>query len=82
MLSGQAVTPSCTSNNAGVNNTDPSLSGLKMRHRHHQHALRNDGRAALRSLHRGSSVPEADRPHFNLAAFRIAAQPNGHRELR
>ena len=28
MLSGQAITPSCSSNNPGVNNSDPSLTGL------------------------------------------------------
>ena len=71
MLSGQAITPSCSSNTAGINNSNPTLT---------------DGGGAARCELTGepifsgytvdTSLPEADRLHFNPAAFRMA-QPNG-----
>jgi hypothetical protein len=71
LLSGQAVTPSCSSNNAGISNSNPTLT---------------DGTGGARCELTGEplfvaytgdpNLPEADRPHFNLAAFRMP-QPNG-----
>ena len=71
MLSGQALTPSCSSNTAGINNSNPTLT---------------DGTGGARCELTGepifsgytvdTSLPEPDRLHFNPAAFRMA-QPNG-----
>jgi Carboxypeptidase regulatory-like domain/TonB-dependent Receptor Plug Domain/TonB dependent receptor len=76
LLSGQAVTPSCTSNNPGVNNTDPSLSGLGTGGDITNVRCELTGEPLFVAYTGDPSVPEADRPHFNLAAFRMA-QPNG-----
>ena len=76
MLSGQAVTPSCTSNNGGVNNTDPSLSGLGTGNDITNVRCEMTGEPLFVPYTGDPSVPEADRPHFNLAAFRMP-QPNG-----
>jgi hypothetical protein len=75
MLSGQAITPTCQSNNPGIANSNPSLT---------EGFYSND--ATRRCEYTGEplfvdytgdpSIPEADRPHFNLAAFRMP-QPNG-----
>ena len=71
LLSGQAITPSCSSNNGGVNNTNPSLTnGVDAR-------CEMTGEPLFVPYTGDPSVPEADRPHFNLAAFRMA-QPNGN----
>jgi hypothetical protein len=70
MLSGQGVTPSCSSNNAGVNNSNPSLTnGLDTR-------CELTGEPLFVAYAGDPNIPEADRPHFNLAAFRFP-QPNG-----
>jgi hypothetical protein len=76
LLSGQAVTPSCTSNNPGVNNTDPSLSGLGTGTDITNVRCEMTGEPLYVPYTGDPSVPEADRPHFNLAAFRMP-QPNG-----
>jgi Carboxypeptidase regulatory-like domain/TonB-dependent Receptor Plug Domain len=71
MLSGQALTPSCSSNNAGINNSLPSLTdGLSTR-------CELTGEPLYVAYTGDPNVPEADRPHFNLAAFRMP-QPNGN----
>jgi hypothetical protein len=70
LLSGQAVTPSCSSNNGGINNTNPTLTdGVGAR-------CEYTGEPLYVEYTGDPSVPEADRPHFNLAAFRMP-QPNG-----
>jgi hypothetical protein len=70
LLSGQAITPTCSSNNPGVNNTNPSLTdGVTSR-------CELTGEPLFVPYTGDPSVPEADRPHFNLAAFRMP-QPNG-----
>jgi hypothetical protein len=70
LLSGQAVTPTCSSNNGGVNNTNPSLTdGITSR-------CELTGEPLFVEYTGDPSVPFADRPHFNLAAFRMP-QPNG-----
>jgi Carboxypeptidase regulatory-like domain/TonB-dependent Receptor Plug Domain len=71
LLSGQAITPTCSSNNPGVNNTNPSLTdGVTSR-------CELTGEPLFVPYTGDPSVPEADRPHFNLAAFRMP-QPNGN----
>ena len=71
LLSGQAITPGCTSNNAGVSNSNPSLTnGVDAR-------CEMTGEPLFVPYTGDPSVPEADRPHFNLAAFRMP-QPNGN----
>ncbi len=77
MLSGQAITPSCTSNNPGVNNSDPSLSGLGTGTDIDDVRCELTGEPLFVPYTGDPSVPEADRPHFNLAAFRMP-QPNGN----
>jgi hypothetical protein len=70
LLSGQAITPSCSSNNGGINNTQPSLTdGVTAR-------CELTGEPLFVAYTGDQSVPFADRPHFNLAAFRMP-QPNG-----
>jgi hypothetical protein len=76
MLSGQAITPSCTSNNAGVNNSDPSLSGVGTGTNLTNVRCEMTGEPLFVEYTGDPSIPEADRPHFNLAAFRMP-QPNG-----
>jgi hypothetical protein len=71
LLSGQAITPSCSSNNPGVNNSNPSLTnGVDAR-------CELTGEPLFVPYSGDPNVPEADRPHFNLAAFRMP-QPNGN----
>ena len=50
-LTGQAITPTCTSNNPGIENTDPSV----RLHRHRPHHARCEltGATDLQRLHRG-----------------------------
>jgi hypothetical protein len=69
-LSGTAVTPSCSSNNAGIANTDPSLTGL---------GTAANSLTAVRCMLVGdpfSGFEEGSDPasavHFNLAAFAMA----------
>ena len=75
MLSGQAITPSCTSNNAGCQQQHPSLTDWH-RHRHRRLRCELTGEPLFVRYTGDPSIPEADRPHFNLAAFRMP-QPNG-----
>jgi hypothetical protein len=75
-LTGQAVTPSCTSNNAGIQNTDPSLSGLGSGTGITNVRCELTGEPLFVEYTGDPNVPFADRPHFNLAAFRMP-QPNG-----
>jgi hypothetical protein len=71
LQSGQAITPSCSSNNGGINNTLPSLTdGVTAR-------CELTGEPLFVEYTGDQSVPFADRPHFNLAAFRMP-QPNGN----
>ena len=76
MLSGQAVTPQCTSNNPGIQNSDPSLTGLGTGGNLTNVRCELTGEPLFVEYTGDPNVPEADRPHFNLAAFRMP-QPNG-----
>jgi hypothetical protein len=70
LLSGQAVTPSCSSNNGGINNTNPTLTdGVAAR-------CELTGEPLFVAYTGDPNLPEPDRPHFNLAAFRMP-QPTG-----
>jgi hypothetical protein len=70
LLSGQAITPTCSSNNAGINNTNPSLTdGITSR-------CELTGEPIFSGYTVDPNVAFADQPHFNLAAFRMP-QPNG-----
>ena len=71
MLSGQAITPTCSSNNAGHQQLEPVVDRRGRRAR-----CELTGEPLFSRLHRDPNLPEADRPHFNLAAFRMP-QPNG-----
>ena len=69
LLSGQAITPTCSSNNAGINNTNPSLTdGITSR-------CELTGEPIFSGYTVDPNIPFADQPHFNLAAFRMP-QPN------
>ena len=75
MLSGQAITPSCQSNNPGVENSNPSLTeGFFMNDATRRCEL--TGEPLFVPYTGDPNIPEADRPHFNLAAFRMP-HPNG-----
>ena len=75
MLSGQAITPTCQSNNPGVENSNPSLTeGFFMNDATRRCEL--TGEPLFVPYTGDPNIPEADRPHFNLAAFRMPA-PNG-----
>jgi hypothetical protein len=71
MLSGQALTPTCSSNTAGINNSNPTLTDGTNGAR-----CELTGEPIFSGYTVDTSLPEADRPHFNLAAFRMP-QPNG-----
>jgi hypothetical protein len=81
LLSGRAVTPSCTSNNSGIANTNPSLtdgfwaSGTSSNARATQRCDLT-GEPIFSGYTVDPNVPFPDQPHFNLAAFRMP-QPNG-----
>ena len=75
LLSGQAVTPSCQSNNAGIENSNPSLTdGFFANAATRRCDL--TGEPLFVDYTGDPNLPFADRPHFNLAAFRMP-QPNG-----
>jgi hypothetical protein len=75
LLSGQAVTPVCSSNSAGIQNSNPSLTdGFYTNDATRRCEL--TGEPLFVEYTGDPNVPEADRPHFNLAAFRMP-QPNG-----
>jgi hypothetical protein len=67
--SGEAVTPTCNTNQSGVANTDPSLTGVAIRCELTGEPL-NSGYVV------DTSLPEEDRAHFNLAALQRPI-PNG-----
>ncbi|MCC7010828.1 MAG: TonB-dependent receptor [Acidobacteria bacterium] len=76
-LSGMALSPTCNTNQSGVANTDPSLSGVT-------------GRCELVPGEDALNVPawtgdpathDAFRPHFNLNAFRRPLPSNGQGNL-
>ena len=71
LLSGQAITPTCSSNNAGIDNTNPSLTDGVSTAR-----CELTGEPIFGGYTGDPNVPFADQPHFNLAAFRMP-QPNG-----
>jgi outer membrane receptor protein involved in Fe transport len=74
LLSGAPITPTCSSNNAGIQNTNPSLTdGITSRCQMvgDPFTLTADQIAANKNL------PFADQVHFNVAAFAMA-QPNGN----
>jgi hypothetical protein len=75
LLSGQAITPTCQSNNAGIANSNPSLTeGFYTNDATRRCEL--TGEPLFVEYTGDPNIPEADRPHFNLAAFRMP-QPNG-----
>jgi hypothetical protein len=74
-LTGQAVTPTCQSNNPGIENTNPSLTdGFFMNDATRRCEL--TGEPLFVEYTGDPNLPFPDRPHFNLAAFRMP-QPNG-----
>ena len=74
-LTGQAVTPTCQSNNPGIENTNPSLTdGFFTNDATRRCEL--TGEPLFVDYTGDPNVPFPDRPHFNLAAFRMPA-PNG-----
>jgi len=66
---GNPLDPTCNTNLAGVNNTDPSLSGVTVR-------CELTGEPIFSGYTPDTSVPYAYQAHFNLNAFR-RPQPNG-----
>src|SRR5207247_4512299 len=77
LLSGQALTPSCISNNGGVNNTTPALTdGFFNTNQLMTARCELTGEPIFSGYTVDQSLPFADQPHFNLAAFRMP-QPNG-----
>ncbi len=77
LLSGQAVTPSCISNNSGIGNTNPSLTdGFFNTSQLLTARCELTGEPIFSGYTVDRSLPFADQPHFNLAAFRMP-QPNG-----
>jgi hypothetical protein len=70
-MSGSAVNPNCGESLSGVENNDPSLSGAPIR------CELVPGADALNPGAVDTSVHEAFRPHFNLAAFRRPLPQNG-----
>ena len=76
LLSGQAVTPSCISNNPGVQNSNPALTdGFYNTQRLLTARCELTGEP-IDKFTVDPNVPFADQPHFNLAAFRMPT-PNG-----
>jgi Carboxypeptidase regulatory-like domain len=76
LQSGQAITPTCVSNNPGVNNSNPSLTDgfwdADIRRR-----CELTGEPIFSGFTVDSNTAFADQAHFNLAAFRMP-QPNGN----
>ena len=82
LLSGQAVTPTCISNNGGIANTNPSLTDsfwntTSAVTREATARCELTGEPIFSGYTVDSNVPYPDQPHFNLAAFRMP-QPNGN----
>jgi Carboxypeptidase regulatory-like domain/TonB-dependent Receptor Plug Domain len=77
LLSGQAVTPSCVSNNAGIQNSNPSLTdGFYNTQRLLTARCELTGEPIFSGYTVDPNLPYADQPHFNVAAFRMPS-PNG-----
>ena len=77
LLSGQAVTPSCVSNNAGIQNSNPSLTqGFYNTGQLLTARCELTGAPIFSGFDVDPNLPFADQPHFNLAAFRMPS-PNG-----
>ena len=68
--SGNAITPACNTNASGVRNTDPTLTGVEVR-------CELTGEPIDSGFDVDPSLPEEDRPHFNLAAFKRPVPVNG-----
>jgi hypothetical protein len=74
LLSGQAITPTCTSNNTGINNINPALTeGMWNTAGGFELTRRCELTGEPINLKHNSNP---DEPHFNLNAFRMP-QPNG-----
>ena len=77
LLSGQAVTPSCVSNNAGIQNSNPSLTdGFYNTQRLLTARCELTGEPIFSGYTVDANLPYPDQPHFNVAAFRMPS-PNG-----
>jgi hypothetical protein len=73
MLSGAPITPSCSSNNAGVQNSNPSLTdGITSRCM----MVGDPFTLTAEQIAANKLLPFADQVHFNVAAFTMA-QPLG-----
>jgi hypothetical protein len=68
-LSGTVANPSCSSNNAGVQNTDPSLTGVTARCM----VVGDPNTLTPQQIAYNQTVPFADQYHFNIAAFAMAS---------
>jgi hypothetical protein len=74
LLSGAPITPTCTSNNAGVQNSNPSLTdGVTARCM----LVGDPFTLTPEQVASNKNLPYADQVHFNVAAFAMA-QPNGN----
>ena len=71
LLSGQAITPTCSSNNAGHQQHQPVADRWRSPSR-----CELTGEPIFSGYTVDPNLPFADQPHFNLAAFRMP-QPNG-----
>jgi Carboxypeptidase regulatory-like domain len=69
-MTGNPIDPSCGTNVAGVENSDPSLSGVGVR-------CELTGEPIFDGYAVDSSLPFADQAHFNLNAFQ-RPKPNGN----
>ncbi len=75
LLSGAPITPSCSSNNAGIQNSNPSLTDGITSARARWSGIRS--RSTPEQIAANKNLPFADQVHFNVAAFAMA-QPNGN----
>jgi len=73
LLSGAPITPGCSSNNAGVQNSNPSLTdGITSRCQ----LVGDPFTLTPEQIAANKNLPFADQVHFNVAAFAMP-QPNG-----
>jgi hypothetical protein len=74
LLSGAPITPGCSSNNAGIQNSNPSLTdGITSRCM----LVGDPFTLTPEQIAANKNLPFADQVHFNVAAFAMA-QPNGN----
>jgi hypothetical protein len=74
LLSGAPITPTCSSNNAGVQNSNPSLTdSITSRCQ----LVGDPFTLTAEQIASNQNLPFADQVHFNVAAFAMA-QPNGN----